>query len=238
MNDGMAVVLHSGGQDSSTCLAWAVHRWGADRVFPVSFHYGQKHAVELQCAQEICARLEVRMPNRLPVEALSILGGAALTDPDNVQVSADPAGTGNLYAEAHGLPSTFVPGRNLLFFTLAAAYAAKHGIRNIVTGVCEADDAGYPDCRGSFVRAAETAISEALDERIAIHAPLLDKSKAETFALASSLGVLDLIVESTHTCYNGVHDAAHKHDWGYGCGQCPACEERKKGWEQYKGVPA
>lgn len=233
MTDGKAVVLHSGGQDSSTCLAWAVYKWGSDRILPVSFDYGQKHKVEMDCAREVCARLEVPMPEILPVEALKVLGGAALTD-SNVEVASDAAGTGNLYAAEHGLPSTFVPGRNLVFLTLAAAYAAKNGVRNLVTGVCEADDAGYPDCRGSFIRAAEHAITEALDDRIAIHAPLLDKSKAQTFALASSLGHLDLIVKHTHTCYNGVHDLAHLHDWGYGCGECPACEERAKGWNQYK----
>lgn len=235
METPQAVVLHSGGQDSSTCLAWAVEKFGRDHVFPVSFAYGQKHSVELECAMSFCDHLGVKHPVVLPVEALQVLGGAALTDPEHVEVSSDATGTGNVFAEKHGLPSTFVPGRNLLFFTLAMAYGAKVGAYNLVTGICEADEAGYPDCRQEFAVKAQDALAAALDEKITVWAPLLDKSKAETFKLAEELGVLPAVVRLTHTCYNGVHDQLHL--WGYGCGECPACLERIKGWDQFQADP-
>ena len=222
-----AIVLHSGGQDSSTCLAWAIREFGAENVRPLTIFYGQRHEIEMKCAAEICADLDLPEPEILPLEALSLLEAAALTSPE-IEVSGDATGTGNVFAEEHGLPSTFVPGRNLLLFTLAAAYGAKFGAYNIVSGVCETDAAGYPDCRGSFVLAAQIAISEALAHGVEIHAPLLHRSKAETFALAEELGVLELILKKSHTCYRGNHEALHA--WGYGCGECPACHEREKGW--------
>lgn len=226
-----AVVLHSGGQDSTTCLAWAIEEFGRDNVYPVSFDYRQKHAVELGQAQKICKKFRVRDPYRIDASALSQLSSAALTNSE-IEVSADASGTGNVFAEEHGLPSTFVPGRNMLFFTLAMAYGAKMGIYDLVTGVCEADDAGYPDCRASFVAAAEDALCEALDEpKVFIHAPLLRRSKAETFSLAAELGVLNTILEDTHTCYHG--DRSKRFPWGYGCGECPACKERENGWNYY-----
>lgn len=232
--DGQAVVLLSGGQDSTTCLAWAAYRWGPDNLFPVSIYYGQRHKIELDCAHAVCETLGVREPRVLSLEILRDLGGAALTD-ERVVVDTDATGTGNVFAEEHDLPSTFVPGRNLLFFTSAIAFGARHGVYNLVTGVCEADAAGYPDCRGEFVDAAQDALRAALDEsRVLIHAPLLERSKAETFLLAEELGVLDTIIEQTHTCYHGNHDT--KHDWGYGCGACGACEERANGWLQYRNM--
>lgn len=234
METPQAVVLHSGGQDSSTCLAWAVEKFGRDHVYPVSFAYGQKHSIEIECAISFCDHLGVRHPAVLPLEALQALGGAALTD-ENVQVAADATGSGNAFAEKHGLPSTFVPGRNLLFFTLATAYGAKFGAYNLVTGICEADAAGYPDCRQVFAEAAQDALTAALDERITLWAPLLKRSKAETFMLAEELGVLPGVVRLTHTCYNGVHDELHL--WGYGCAECPACQERIKGWEEFQSNP-
>jgi 7-cyano-7-deazaguanine synthase len=144
----------------------------------------------------------------------------------------------NQFAADHGLPSTFVPGRNMLFLAHAAAYGAMHGIYDLVTGVCEADAAGYPDCRASFVHRATQALSEALDDAVRIHAPLLHLNKAETWRLADDLGVLEIIRVMTHTCYNGIHDDLHLHEWGYGCGNCPSCSERSNGYNEYLGAAA
>lgn len=232
-----AVVLHSGGQDSSTCLAWAINHWGAENVFPLVINYGQRHKVEIEQARKVVdALLPARVARELDLGVLRELGGAALTD-DDVKVSTDANGSGNVFAETHGLPSTFVPGRNALFLTTAAAYGATIGADNIVTGVCATDEAGYPDCRPEFVRSQAVTLRIALDEPfIEIHAPLIHLSKAQTFALASELDVLDLIVDVTHTCYHG--DREHKHDWGYGCGECGACEERAKGWAEFDAPAA
>lgn len=224
------IVLLSGGQDSTTCLAWARNELGPG-IRTVAFDYGQRHKVELEQAEWIAARMEgVISHAELPVEALKYLGGAALTNPDIEIEGVASEESLNAHAHSRGLPSTFVPGRNMLFLTLAAAYGARFGIYDLVTGVCEQDRAGYPDCRAEFIEAAETALSLALDEQVTIYAPLLKRNKAETFALAHQYGMLDVIVDHTHTCYNGVHDEEHKHDWGYGCGECPACVEREKGW--------
>lgn len=223
------VVLHSGGQDSTTCLAWAIDTWSAAQIHPVLFNYNQRHSVEMQQALIITEKL--RIPNRtqvIPVEALDLLAGAALTN-SAIDVALDATDTGNEYAAKRGLPSTFIPGRNMLFFTLAAAYGTKVGADTLVTGVCATDRAGYPDCRVEFVKAAGDALSLALDEQVHMIAPLLRRSKAETWALADQLGVLDLIVEDTHTCYHG--DRSKRWDWGYGCGECPACTERQLGWD-------
>ena len=226
-----AVVLHSGGQDSTTCLAWAISHWGRENIFPLSFNYGQRHIIELEAAAKTAERLTVRPRRVLPVPALNILGAAALTN-SKISVNANAKGTGNVYAEEHDLPSTFIPGRNMLFFTLGIAYAAKLGIHNLVTGVCETDRAGYPDCRAEFVSAAQNALRLALDDDfLNIYAPLVHRSKAETFLLAEELGVLDTILELTHTCYYG--DRSNRFDWGYGCGECPACHERSHGWTEY-----
>lgn len=227
----MPVVLHSGGQDSSTCLAWAAQKWDKDEILPVSFWYDQRHQVELEQAVKIATVLGLGGSYMMHLPILSEFGSAALTNPD-IEVNADATGTGNVHAETHGLPSTFVPGRNMLFLTLAAAYGAQHGIYDLVTGVCEADASGYPDCRKSFIVSAQAALTEALDESVTIHAPLLELDKGQTFDLADTLGVLDLIIEESHTCYHG--DRSNRFDWGYGCGECPACKERAKGWFSYQ----
>jgi 7-cyano-7-deazaguanine synthase len=227
-----AVVLFSGGQDSSTCLAWAAREFGTRELHPVSFDYGQRHAVELECGRLVAHSFGAREPHVIPMDGLSPIAGTALTS-SSVDLETTASGSSdNVFAREHGLPSSFVPARNLLFLTLACAYGAQRGIYDLVTGVCEADAAGYPDCRERFVRAANVALIEALDEpRIRIHTPLLHRSKAETFALADELDVLGVIVRATHTCYDG--DRSHRHEWGYGCGECLACRERARGWERF-----
>jgi len=229
-----ALVLFSGGQDSTTCLAWALHeqtenRIGFDEVAALSFDYGQRHAVELHCADEITDAWGV--PHwSLGLPILHELHGGALTDGGR-KIEAQ-ATTG--YQADKGLPSTFIPGRNLLFFTAAAAFGVPRDFKTLVTGICQADDAGYPDCRGTFAHAAEAAIRLALDEpTFTIEAPLLYRSKAETWKLADELGVLQDVIRRTHTCYQGNRSVLHP--WGYGCGECPACGERAKGWAQAFG---
>lgn len=228
-----AIVLLSGGQDSTTSLAWAMQKFGKDRVWPLSFFYGQRHEAELHAAQDICRLLDVKQPHFMSAVQLQSLGGAALTD-KSIEPSVDPTGSGNKYAEDHNLPSTFVPGRNMLFLTLAAAYGAKLGIYNLVTGICEADASGYPDCRGIFASSAEDTLSLALDENVEIYTPLIYRSKAQTFSLAKELGILEVILKETHTCYRGSRDLLH--EWGYGCGECGACAERAKGWLEFKQI--
>lgn len=235
-----AVIALSGGQDSTTLLAWACHRFGEHRVRAIGFRYGQRHAVELDQAAAIAAKFGVPF-QVLDIAALGQLGAAALTSPD-IEVNADAEGTGNDHAERGGLPSTFVPGRNLLFLGLVGAYAAQHDIPNIITGICEADEAGYPDCRLEFAQSMETTLNLAMglpvrtnamfsgEPGIHLLAPLLTLDKADTWRLADELNVVDVIVNDTHTCYRGEHDTLHS--WGYGCGDCPACDERRKGFEQ------
>lgn len=226
-----SIVLLSGGQDSTTCLAWAKQELGPG-VRAIAFDYGQRHRVELEQAKKIADRIGVLSFSVLDAKVLSDLGGAALTD-DRVEVEAmaHPRSL-NRHAYEHGLPSTFVPGRNMLFLTIAAAFGARFGCYDLVTGVCQQDRAGYPDCRAEFISACCVALSYALDERVTIHAPLLERDKADTWALAQDLGILDVIVDMTHTCYHG--DRTVKHDWGYGCGECPACIERQNGYNRYK----
>lgn len=226
-----AVVLLSGGQDSTTCLAWALDKFPA--VQAVSFDYGQRHAVELVVARRIADAHNVRH-QVLDVPALKQIGAAALTNP-SVGLAMDATGTGNVYAEEHDLPSSFVPGRNAIFLATAVAYAAPLGIYNLVTGVCEADDAGYPDCRGNFIESIEQTLRLALDEpRVTIYAPLLTLDKGLTFALADQLGALDDVLDMSHTCYEGEHEK--RHPWGYGCGECGACRTREKGWDEYQAA--
>lgn len=203
---------------------------GTEDVHAVSFDYGQRHCVELEQARYIANQFGVKEHHVLTVEALSQLGGAALTDP-NIEVEERASAESlNSHAFARGLPSTFVPGRNMLFFTLAAALGAKYGIYDLVTGVCQQDRAGYPDCRAEFVNAAQGALTLALDETVTIHAPLLELDKKGTWELAAFLGILDVIVHDTHTCYNGERDMLYA--WGYGCDACPACNERRRGYEE------
>lgn len=226
-----AVVLLSGGQDSATCLFWARQQF--EDIAAVSFDYGQRHRVELALAQQLASGLGIPW-TLLPVEALRELSQASLTNP---LISNDEDEEGNAYALERGLPPSFVPGRNVLFFTLAAAWGVPRGYHAIVTGVCQQDRAGYPDCRSEFVEAMETTLRLALDlEGFEIHAPLLDRSKAETWALADELGVLDRIILHTHTCYEGVRSVPH--EWGHGCGECGACAERRRGFEEFRRAVA
>lgn len=226
-----ALVLFSGGQDSATCLVWALSNF--DRVETVGFDYGQRHRVELECRDDFRTELTRRFPDRgarlgadhlLDAGVLRQLGKSAMTDDIAIETTES------------GLPNTFVPGRNLLFFILAGALAYRRGLRALVGGMCETDYSGYPDCRDDTLKAQQVALSLGLDRRLTIETPLMWRTKAETFALAEDLGgasLLDLIVEQTHSCYAGERTA--RHDWGYGCGACPACELRAAGWREYRG---
>ncbi|MGJ0511575.1 7-cyano-7-deazaguanine synthase QueC [Methylocystis sp.] len=225
-----ALVLFSGGQDSTTCLAWALSRF--DRVETVGFDYGQRHRVELSRRaglREGLIRLSPLWAERLgedrtiSIEALGAISETALTRNAEIAFAAD------------GLPNTFVPGRNLLFLTFAAALAYRRGIADLVGGMCETDYSGYPDCRDQTIRAMAQALSLGMDRSMNIHTPLMWIDKAATWRLAESLGgepLVRLIVEETHTCYLG--ERGRRFDWGYGCGECPACKLRAHGWENYR----
>jgi 7-cyano-7-deazaguanine synthase len=229
MNDGAALVLFSGGQDSTTCLAWTLDRFSV--VETVGFDYGQRHAAELEARPHILTAVRERFPrwrdrlgadHMLSLDILKAIGGSALTDEVRIEMGAN------------GLPTTFVPGRNLLFLTAAAALAYRRGSRNLVGGMCETDFSGYPDCRDATIKALGQALDLGIDTHFEIHTPLMWIDKAATWALAESLGgaaLIDLIVEETVTCYEG--DRTHRHVWGYGCGACPACDLRAKGFERY-----
>jgi 7-cyano-7-deazaguanine synthase len=229
-----AVVLLSGGQDSTTCFYDALRR--LDVRAAISFEYDQRHGVELELAAEHASYAHVEHVV-LPIEALRELGAASLTNPriENTEAGATPA-DGSWHSR-HNLPPSFVPGRNLLFFTLAAAWAIPHDINRIVTGVCGTDHAGYPDCRATFVESMQESIARGMDAPgFTIDAPLLYKTKAETWRLAEQLNIVPLIVERTHTCYEG--DRSALHEWGYGCGRCGACVERANGYARFTGVAA
>ena len=224
-----ALVLFSGGQDSATCLAWALERYG--RVETVGFDYGQRHLVEME------ARLAVRdgMAAVLPHWA-DRLGPDHVVDLTGYGRIADSALTADraIEMDARGLPTTFVPGRNLVFLTCAAALADRRGLDVLVGGMCETDYSGYPDCRRDTIDAMATALSLGLDKPVVIETPLMALTKADTWALAERIGgsaLVDLIVEASHTCYRG--DRMHRHPWGYGCGDCPACELRAVGHAQW-----
>jgi len=231
-DNSSALVLFSGGQDSSTCLAWALNQF--DRVETVGFDYGQRHRVELACRRTIHDRLRAAFPawsarlgddHTLDLSTLGALSETALTRAAEITITAD------------GLPSTFVPGRNLVFLTFAAALAYRRGIRHIVAGMCETDYSGYPDCRDDTIKALQVALNLGMQRRFVLHTPLMWIEKAATFKLAQDLGgpaLLDLILEETHTCYLG--DRTHRHTWGYGCGTCPACELRAAGYRKFRGV--
>ncbi len=232
-SDG-ALVLFSGGQDSATCLAWALSRF--DRVETVGFDYGQRHRIELEVRGQFRSALAGKFP-----EWTARLGDDHMLDASIIGELGSTAMTQDIAIEMaeNGLPNTFVPGRNLLFFTLAGALAYRRGLRVIVGGMCETDYSGYPDCRDDTLKAQQVALSLGLDRRITIETPLMWLDKAETFALAQDLGgepLLDLIVEHTHTCYLG--DRSQRHEWGYGCNSCPACELRSKGWQKFKAEAA
>ena len=227
--DDSALVVFSGGQDSATCLAHALSRF--DRVETLGFDYGQRHAVELSCRTEVLARFRALSPQwdrklgadtLLSLDVFRQLGETALTHAMEIK------------ATASGLPSTFVPGRNLVFLTLAAAQAYRRNIKRIVTGVCETDFSGYPDCRDDTMKALQVAINLGMETRLVIETPLMWLTKAQTWSMAHGLGgtaLVDLILEHTHTCYQGTRGT--RHAWGYGCGACPACLLRAAGWEQY-----
>jgi 7-cyano-7-deazaguanine synthase len=225
-----ALVLFSGGQDSTTCLAWALSRF--DRVETVGFDYGQRHIVELQARPRILEKLRAGFPqwaprigddHLLPLDTLKAIGGSALTDDMKLEMGAN------------GLPTAFVPGRNILFLMAAAALGYRRGIADMVGGMCEMDFSGYPDCRDETVQATAKALSLGLDREVRVHTPLMWIDKAATWRLAEELGgapLVDLIVEETATCYQGDH--THRHDWGYGCDDCPACGLRKSGYDKYR----
>lgn len=226
-----ALVLFSGGQDSTVCLGWALERFA--RVETVGFDYGQRHAVELDVRpriRDLIAALKPEWKTRLgddhviKLDALAAISDSALTRETAIEIADN------------GLPTTFVPGRNLIFFAFAGALAYRRGARHIVAGMCETDYSGYPDCRDETVKAMQVALSLGLDKRIAIHTPLMWVDKAGTFAMAEDLAgqpFLDVVVEDTHSCYLG--DRTHWHDWGFGCGSCPACQLRAQGYATFMG---
>jgi 7-cyano-7-deazaguanine synthase len=224
-----ALVLFSGGQDSAVCLAWALERYG--RVETVGFDYGQRHAVELEARQAVRAGLAERFPDwacRLgPDHVLDMRGFGAVAES---ALTSDRA----IELTEKGLPSTFVPGRNLAFFVYAAALADRRGLRKLVGGMCETDFSGYPDCRRDTLEAMERALNLGMAQDFAIETPLMWLTKAETWGLAKRLGgeaLVELIVRESHTCYLGERGTLH--DWGRGCGTCPACELRARGWETW-----
>jgi 7-cyano-7-deazaguanine synthase len=230
MNSETALVLFSGGQDSTVCLAWALERFS--RVETIGFDYGQRHAIELS----VRARLREKMSaltsgwaarlgddHMIKLDALAAISDTALTRQTAIEIADS------------GLPTTFVPGRNLMFFCFAGALAYRRGARHLVAGMCETDYSGYPDCRDDTIKAMQVALTLGLDKRVAIHTPLMWIDKAETFALAVEIGgdaFLDLLIEESHSCYLG--DRTRRHDWGYGCGTCPACQLRAQGFAKFQ----
>ncbi|MBA3588186.1 7-cyano-7-deazaguanine synthase QueC [Methylibium sp.] len=229
-----ALVLFSGGQDSTACLAWALQRYA--RVETIGFDYGQRHRIELDCRPHIREALARDFPQWAPRLAddhlldLGLLGqisDTALTDARAIEM------------QANGLPNTFVPGRNLLFLSFAAAVAYRRNLGVLVGGMCETDYSGYPDCRDNTIKAMQVALSLGLACPLTIETPLMWQTKAQTWALADALGgeaLIGITVEHTHTCYLG--ERRRRHDWGYGCGSCPACELRREGFEAWRATGA
>ncbi|MEZ6854566.1 7-cyano-7-deazaguanine synthase QueC [Halodesulfovibrio aestuarii] len=225
-----ALVIFSGGQDSTTCLAWALERF--DSVATIGFSYGQRHSIEMDCRKNVLSEIRDIKKNWgqrlthdevLEIGLFNEIGGTALTEEVEIQMGEN------------GLPTTFVPGRNLVFLTAASAYAYRQGIRHIIMGVCETDFSGYPDCRDDAIKAMQVALNLGMESRFVIHTPLMWIDKAATWTMADELGgkpFVNLVREHTHTCYLG--DRTELHAWGYGCGTCPACELRAKGWEQFE----
>ena len=224
-----ALVLFSGGQDSTTCLAWALDRYA--HVETVGFDYGQRHSVELECRKTVLNRLRADFPDWssrlgddhvLDLKLLAQVSDTALTQDREIRFAAS------------GLPTTFVPGRNLLFFTFAAAVAYRRSLSVLVGGMCETDYSGYPDCRDNTLKALQVAISLGLDAPMVVQTPLMWLDKGQTWRMAKELGgarLVELIRTETHTCYLGDHTT--KSPWGHGCGQCPACDLRRKGYEAF-----
>lgn len=232
--DTAALVLLSGGQDSATCLVWALSRFA--RVETIGFDYGQRHHVEMTARQAVREAIAERFPNwraKLGPDSVVDLSGygalaeSALTREAEIGFSED------------GLPTTFVPGRNLVFLTVASALAVRRAIPVLVGGMCQTDYSGYPDCREATIAAQAEALTLGLGRDMRVETPLMHLTKAQTWALAHELGgdrLVDLIVEKSHTCYLGDHET--RHAWGYGCGSCPACELRAKGWADWRGEGA
>jgi 7-cyano-7-deazaguanine synthase len=224
-----ALVLFSGGQDSATCLAWALDRY--ETVETIGFDYGQRHRVELECRDGIRERLAQDFP-----AWAGRLGDDHLIDLSVLGSISDTAMTREIEIEtaASGLPNTFVPGRNLMFMTIAAAVAYRRGLRMLVGGMCETDFSGYPDCRDDTMKALQVTLNLGMASRLIIETPLMWLDKADTWRLADAIGgqaLVELIRVETHTCYVG--ERAELHDWGFGCGECPACRLRKRGYEAY-----
>ncbi|MDH5856289.1 7-cyano-7-deazaguanine synthase QueC [Lampropedia aestuarii] len=229
-----ALVLFSGGQDSATCLAWALERYA--HVETLGFNYGQRHAVELECRSTFTQVLRQQFPqwahklgedHLLDMGLLGQISDTALTQAKAIEF------------EQSGLPNTFVPGRNLLFFTFAAALAYRRGLTVLVGGMCETDYSGYPDCRDNTLKSLQVSLSLGLDTPLVLETPLMWLDKAATWQMAEQLGgpeLVALIEEHTHTCYMG--ERSRRHAWGYGCGQCPACDLRRSGFEAYRGEAA
>ncbi len=229
-----ALVLFSGGQDSATALAWALERY--DHVETIGFDYGQRHRVELACRAQFLQRLREGFPHwskRLGEDHLLDLG--LLGQVSDTALTAERA----IAFEQGGLPNTFVPGRNLIFFTFAAAVGYRRGLSVLVGGMCETDYSGYPDCRDDTLKALQVTLGLGLDQRLVIETPLMWIDKAQTWRLARQLGgdaLVARIIEDTHTCYLGERQT--RHAWGYGCERCPACELRARGYEAYTASPA
>ncbi len=229
IDTGTALVLFSGGQDSTVCLAWALERFS--RVETIGFAYGQRHAIELDQRARIRAHMaalnagwKARLgeDHLVTLDALAAISDTALTRDTAIEIADS------------GLPTTFVPGRNLIFFCFSGAVAYRRGARHLVAGMCETDYSGYPDCRDDTVKAMQVALTLGLDKRLTLHTPLMWIDKADTFALAEELGgkpFLDLVIEDSHSCYMG--DRSHRHVWGYGCGECPACQLRAQGFAKF-----
>ena len=231
MRQGHALVLFSGGQDSTTCLAWALEHFA--HVETIGFDYGQRHHVELQARQEVLAALRASFPHwqdRLGDDHMVDL--AVLGQISDTALTRDTA----IAMDAAGLPNTFVPGRNLLFFQMAAAVGYRRGLHTLVGGMCETDYSGYPDCRDDTLKALQVALSLGMGQRFTLETPLMWLDKAQTWALAHQLGgdaLVDLSVRLTHTCYLG--ERGQLHAWGHGCGECPACTLRRQGYERWMG---
>lgn len=234
VSDAGALVLFSGGQDSTVCLAWALERFA--RVETIGFSYGQRHAIELEMRPRLRASVAALKPiwgerlgddHLIPLDVLGSISETALTRDVAIAVEAD------------GRPNTFVPGRNLVFLNFAAALAYRRGIMHLVGGMCETDYSGYPDCRDATMRALQAALSLGMDRAFVIDTPLMWLDKAETWSLAAELGgqpLVETIVEDTHTCYLG--ERGQRYDWGYGCGECPACRLRAEGFARWQNKRA
>lgn len=215
-----AVVLLSGGQDSITCLGWALMMFAS--VQAVSFNYGQRHASELESAQNVCDEMNIKL-EVFETDVLKQLGDSALLT-EGADVTA-------AHSHKPNLPASYVPNRNAFMLTLAHAYAQKVGATRVVTGVCQTDYSGYPDCRLGFINALERALNAGAESKILIDTPLMFLDKKETFQLAEEIGFLPMVIEHARTCYNG--DIETRHDWGTGCGTCPSCTLKKAGYEQF-----